>query len=74
MSKKSGCPRGSHRVKGRCRSVKEICYKGRCGNPVFHEGKDGRIYIMVRKKYGGTKRLYLDPNLNVPKRYRGIKW
>ena len=71
MVKKSGCPRGSHRIKGRCRSIKKICYHDRCGHPVFHETEAGKIYIMTRKEGGGNKRLYLDKNLNVPKKHRG---
>lgn len=34
-----------------------ITYHGRTGRPVVHE-EDSRKYIMVRKKGGGTKRLY----------------
>jgi len=29
------------------------------GYPVIHLSKTGREYIMVRKKGGGTKRLYI---------------
>jgi len=36
-----------------------ITYHGRTGRPVVHvDEEDGRKYIMVRKKGGGTKRLY----------------
>ena len=52
MAKKKACPVGSHRVKGRCRSIKEMCYHGRCGHPVIHENEAGRKYIMTRKPSG----------------------
>ena len=72
MTKKNGCPRGSHRVKSRCRSIKKMNYHGRIGNPILHETDDGRLYIMVRPPSGrGVKRLYLDKSGNVPKKYRG---
>lgn len=35
-----------------------ISYHGRKGRPVIHKAKSGRLYIMVRAKGGGTKRLY----------------
>ena len=35
-----------------------ITYHARSGNPVIHVNKQGRRYIMVRAKGGGTKRLY----------------
>jgi len=70
MSKKSGCPRGSHKVKGRCRSIKEMCYHDRCGHFVVHETDANKLYVMVRKRGGGNKRLYLDRNGNIPKQYR----
>lgn len=37
---------------------KPITYHGRTGFPMVHEAESGRQYIMVRKKGGGTKRLY----------------
>lgn len=40
------------------RARKPITYHGRTGRPVVHRTKDGRKYIMVRDKGGGTKRLY----------------
>lgn len=40
------------------RTKKVICYHDRCGHPVSHETKTGRKYIRVRKKGGGTKRMY----------------
>lgn len=40
------------------RSKTKITYHGRSGNPVVHETKSGRKFIMVRKKGGGVKRLY----------------
>lgn len=70
MAKKSDCPRGSHNVEGRCRSKKELCYHGRCGHFVIHETDANKLYVMVRKRGGGTKRLYLDKSGNVPKKYR----
>jgi hypothetical protein len=36
----------------------EITYHGRTGRPMVHTTKTGRKYIMVRKKGGGTQRLY----------------
>jgi hypothetical protein len=58
------------------RSRKRMCYKsptsGRvaCGYPVIHVSKTGRKYMMVRKKGGGTRRLYLNKQGNIPKKYR----
>jgi hypothetical protein len=40
------------------KSKKTICYHGRCGKPFIHEDAKGKRFIMVRKKGGGTKRLY----------------
>lgn len=40
------------------RSKRTIDYHGRKGKPVIHTAKEGRKYIMVRKKGGGVKRLY----------------
>jgi len=40
------------------RSRKVITYHGRRGRPVIHQADNGRFYIMVRAKGGGTKRLY----------------
>jgi len=51
------------------RSKRKLCYHGRCGHPIIHSDKNGREYIMVRKRGGGVKRLYLK-NGNVPKKYR----
>ena len=42
----------------RRRSSKSITYHGRSGHPIVHQTKGGRLYIMVRKPGGGTKRLY----------------
>lgn len=40
-------------------SPKVIRYHGREGRPVIHQDKrTGRLYIMVRKKGGGVRRLY----------------
>ena len=52
------------------RSKKTMTYHGRKGKPVIHTSTTGKKYIMVRKKGGGTKRLYLDKHGNVPKKYR----
>ena len=53
----------------RKRSKKKMTYHGRTGRPVIHKTKTKKRYIMVRKKGGGTKRLYLVHG-NVPKKYR----
>lgn len=58
------------------RTKKRMCYKSpasgrtRCGYPVIHISKTDRKYIMVRAKGGGTKRLYLNKQGNIPKKYR----
>lgn len=41
------------------KSKRKMTYHGRSGYPIIHTTKKGREYIMVRKKDGGTKRLYL---------------
>lgn len=51
------------------RSKKRMCYHDRCGYPLIHADQAGKEYIMVRKKGGGTKRLYLVKG-NVPKHLR----
>ena len=38
--------------------AKKITYHGRSGRPIIHRTKNGKRYIMVRRKGGGTKRLY----------------
>jgi hypothetical protein len=48
---------GEMRMLGK-RSKKRITYHGRPGYPVVHTAKNGRKYIMVRARGGGTKRLY----------------
>ena len=40
------------------KSKKKITYHGREGYPLVHVSDDGRKYIMVRARGGGTKRLY----------------
>lgn len=35
-----------------------VTYHGRTGKPKIHSTTGGRKYIMVRKRGGGTKRLY----------------
>lgn len=42
------------------KATRDIIYHGRRGKPVIHLTKDLlKPYIMVRKKGGGVKRLYL---------------
>ena len=41
------------------RTKKTIQYHGRSGHPKIHANKPGRLYILVRKKGGGVKRLYV---------------
>jgi len=40
------------------RSKKRITYHGRSGYPIIHQADSGKLYIMVRAKGGGVKRLY----------------
>lgn len=40
------------------RSKKSITYHGRSGRPIIHQAQSSRLYIMVRAKGGGVKRLY----------------
>jgi hypothetical protein len=41
-------------------SKKTLTYHGRAGHPLIHKDKKtGKTFIMVRKKGGGTRRLYL---------------
>lgn len=42
------------------RAKTSITYHGRSGKPRLHWNMKGRAFIMVRKRGGGTKRLYLD--------------
>lgn len=50
------------------RSKRKITYHGRSGYPVIHKGSRGGKYIMVRKKGGGTKKMYLsDPRVKISK-------
>lgn len=68
-------PRGS----GLKKSKKKMCYKSptsgrvRCGYPQIHTSKTGKQFIMVRKRGGGTKRLYLTKFGNIPEKYRPKK-
>lgn len=64
-----GCPKGSRPMNNKCRSIKPLTYHGRTGNPVIHEDEKGR-YIMARKSGGGTKKIYLDKNGDIPKNMR----
>jgi len=41
------------------KSKRRMTYHGRGGYPVIHKTNKGRMYIMVRKRGGGVKRLYL---------------
>jgi hypothetical protein len=41
------------------RSKEKLTYHGRSGYPVIHETTKGKRFIMVRKRGGGVKRLYL---------------
>lgn len=50
------------------RSTRVIRYHGREGRPVIHQSKTGRLYIMVRAKGGGTKRLYEGARYRVEKK------
>ena len=40
------------------KTTNTITYHCRPGNPIIHSNKQGKQYIMVRKKGGGVKRLY----------------
>jgi hypothetical protein len=51
------------------RSKKKMSYHGREGYPIIHKTEAGKQYIMVRRRGGGTKRLYLVKG-NVPKHLR----
>ncbi len=60
--------------KSKRRSRRTLTYHGRSGHPVVHEAKtSGREYIMVRKRGGGTKRLYLTRRGGVPTKHRKAK-
>lgn len=52
------------------RSKRVLTYHGRSGKPMIHTCEKGKKYIMVRKKGGGAKRLFLDRNGNVPRSMR----
>ena len=43
---------------GKMKSKNMIIYHGRGGRPITHRSQTGKKYIRVRKKGGGTKRLY----------------
>ena len=45
------------------RSKKPYTYHGRKGHPQIHHTETGKEYIMVRAEGGGTKRLYLTPEV-----------
>ena len=56
---KNKMPR-SKKIKRTVRASRKITYHGRKGKPVIHLTKNLlKPFIMVRKKGGGTKRLYL---------------
>lgn len=46
-------------MKASVRAKTTITYHGRTGRPKLHWSGTGNPYIMVRRKKGGTKRLYL---------------
>ncbi len=51
------------------RSSRLIRYHGREGYPLIHrDERTGRFYIMVRKRGGGTKRLYEGSTYRVEKK------
>ena len=50
--------RGAKKQVWRPKSHHGMIYHGRKGTPLVHKAKSGKRYIMVRKKGGGTKRLY----------------
>ena len=50
-------------MKASVRAKTSITYHGRSGKPKLHWTGKGRAFIMVRKKGGGNKRLYLDSKL-----------
>ena len=51
------------------RSKIRMTYHGRSGKPVLHQSDSGKSYIMVRKRGGGVKRLYLQRG-RVPAKYK----
>jgi hypothetical protein len=63
-----GCPKGSKKIDGKCRSKKILCYHSRCGHPILHTDEKNKIYIMARKPGGGTKRIYLNKKGDIPKK------
>lgn len=40
------------------RAKKAIVYHSRTGKPIIHQASNGGLYIMVRKRGGGVKRLF----------------
>lgn len=65
---RKGCPKGSSKIQGRCRTEKILCYHGRCGQFCLNQDENGP-FIMVRVSPAGTGRLHL-VNGNVPKSMR----
>lgn len=61
------------------RSKKVIKYHGRSGKPLIHSNKQGKKFIIVRKKGGGVKRLYEGTEYRTtkkgkrPARYKELK-
>ena len=51
------------------RSKLKLTYHGRSGRPVLHKTEANKTYIMVRKRGGGVKRLYLVKG-RVPLKYK----
>lgn len=40
------------------RTKNAITYHGRTGHPFIHTSNTGKKFVMVRKKGGGTRRMY----------------
>ena len=55
------------------RTKKTITYHGRKGKPVVHTSETGKKYIMVRKKSGGVKRLYVGSKYKTNKKTKILK-
>lgn len=60
-------------VRYKRRTKKKITYHGRTGNPMIHQTKAGRPYIMVRAEGGGTKRLYQGSRYRTNRQTKGTK-
>jgi hypothetical protein len=51
------------------RSKELMTYHGRKGHPLIHKAKTGKSFIMVRKRGGGVKKLFLKHG-RVPAKYK----